>query len=186
MSNESLDISPELQRSLERFYYREARLQDNRQYQQWLGLLTEDISYTVPARVNVMVDNRERGNEHMISVERELEGLGEEGCPIREESYVHLMIRAERAFKMNSWSEHPPARTRRLVSNVELMEQDGKTYSVLNNFLLHYARPGSDSFLYSGQRRDTLRLDEEEFRICRREVILDYADIDYPTLGLLF
>jgi 3-phenylpropionate/cinnamic acid dioxygenase small subunit len=186
MSDIACVASPAQQRALEAFYYREARLLDNRQYRQWLALVTEDILYRLPSRVNVQVDNRQRGEEQMISVERELEGADSMGCPIREETYVHLMLRVERAFKVNSWSENPPARTRRIIGNVELMAHSGDDYSVLSNFHLHYARPGSASFLYSGQRRDVLLAAGTGYKIRRREVILDYADIALPTLGLLF
>ena len=186
MSSAALITSPARQRALEAFYYREARLLDNRQYRQWLDLVSEDMGYVLPGRVNVQVDNCQRGEEHMISVERELEGADSMGCPIREETYMHLMLRVERAYKINSWSENPPARTRRIVGNVELMARSGDELSVLSNFHLHYARPGSDSFLYGGQRRDLLLANGDEFRLRRREVILDYADISLPTLGLLF
>ena len=187
MSDMAIATNPEQQRALERFYFREARLLDNRQYQQWLTLVTEDIQYRLPARVNVQVDNRERGTEQMISVERELEGADSMGCPIREENYIHLMLRVERAFKINSWSENPPARTRRIVGNVELMHRSGERHTVLSNFHLYYSRPGSASFLYSGQRRDVLlAANTDDFRLQQREVILDYADIDLPTLGLFF
>lgn len=178
--------SPEEQRALERFYFHEARLLDNRQYQQWLALLSPDISYQLPARTNIMVDNRQRGSEAMISVERELEGAESLGCPLREESYVHLMLRVERAFKINSWSENPPARTRRIIGNIELMFRDAQALQVTSNFHLYYARPGSADYLYSGQRRDTLIAEDDFFRLRRREVVLDYADINFPTLGLLF
>jgi 3-phenylpropionate/cinnamic acid dioxygenase small subunit len=186
MSNLSIITTPEQQRALERFYFHEARLLDNRQYQQWLALVAEDVSYEIPSRVNRQVDNRERGNEHMISVERELEGVDSMGCPLRQEGYIHLMLRVERAFKMNSWSENPPPRTRRIVGNVELMAEQGDELSVVSNFHLYYARPGSDNHLYAGQRRDTLLRGEDGFRIRRREVILDYANVDQPTVGLLF
>jgi 3-phenylpropionate/cinnamic acid dioxygenase small subunit len=186
MSSAALLTSPAQQRALEAFYYREARLLDNRQYRQWLDLVSEDICYLLPARVNVQVDNRQHGEEHMISVERELEGADSMGCPIREETYMHLMLRVERAYKINSWSENPPARTRRIIGNIELMARGGDELSVLSNFHMHYARPGSASFLYSGQRRDLLLASGDEFRLRRREVILDYADISLPTLGLLF
>jgi 3-phenylpropionate/cinnamic acid dioxygenase small subunit len=139
----------------------------------------------MPSRINLMVDNRERGSEEMISVERELEGTESMGCPVREEAYVHLMVRVERAFKINSWSENPPARTRRIVGNIELMKRDGNEWHVLSNFHLYYARPGSRNFIYSGQRRDTLLAAKEGFRIRRREVVMDYATIDVPTLGLI-
>ena len=95
MSAGQAALTPELQMSIEQFYYREARLLDNRQYQSWLGLCREDISYSMPARTNPLVDNREQGNEAMISVERELEGIDSDGCPIRDENYIYLMLRVE-------------------------------------------------------------------------------------------
>lgn len=186
MSELSLVTSPEEQRALERFYFHEARLLDARQYQQWLQLLSPEIRYSVPARTNPAVDNRQRGQEDMISLERELERSQGMGLPLREEQYVHLVLRVERAYKANSWAENPPARTRRLVGNVELMARDGQELSILSNFHLFFARPGSRDFLYCGQRRDRLLADGDGFRILRREVVLDYADIDYPTVGLLF
>jgi 3-phenylpropionate/cinnamic acid dioxygenase small subunit len=185
MSSLSMQASPEQQRALERFYFHEARLLDNRQYQQWLALVDQEISYLMPSRINLLVNNRERGDEAMISVERELEDADSMGCPIREETYIHLMVRVERAFKVNSWSENPPARTRRLVGNIELMAIKGDDWTVLSNFHLYYARPGNESCMYSGQRRDTLVRSDEGYRIRRREVVMDYADIEVPTLGLL-
>ena len=185
MSHLSLEITPEQQRELERFYFHEARLLDNRQYLQWLALLSQDVLYLIPARVNVQVNNRERGEEDMISVEHELEGADSMGCPHREENYILLMLRAQRAYKINSWSEHPPARTRRIVGNIELMARQVDSLSVLSNFHLYYTRSGNENVMYSGQRRDTLLATAEGFRIARREVVLDYANIELPTLGLL-
>lgn len=186
MSNVAFETTPEQQRSLERFYHYEARLLDNRQYQQWLKLITEDVNYVMPSRVNVQVDNRDRGGEGIISIERELENADSMGCPIREENYVHLMLRAERAYKVNSWSENPPARTRRIIGNVELMDVKGSEYQVINNFHLYYARPGSENFIYSGQRRDLLLEEDSSYKLKRREIIMDYSSIEVPTLGLLF
>lgn len=179
-------VTPELQLSVEQFYYQEARLLDSRQYQQWFALVTEELRYIVPSRVNVMVNNRERGNEDMISVERELEGADSDGCPLREEGYLQMMVRVERAFKMNSWSENPPARTRRLVSNVEILADEDNALKVISNFHMHYARPGNNNYLYAGQRRDTLCRVDGHYKIAHREVVLDYANIDYPTVGLFF
>ncbi len=185
-----IPVSPERQRALERFYFYEARLLDSRQYQQWLALVSESVRYTLPARTNPLVDNRLRGEEHMISVDSELESTDSAGCPIREESYVHLMLRVERAYKINSWAENPPARTRRIVGNVELMSESSSGLEVWSNFHLHYARPGSADTTLAGQRRDLLdpvgdSAEGPGFQLLRREVILDYADINAPTLGLL-
>lgn len=184
--NSTVTITPELQLSLEQFYFQEARLLDSRQYQQWLGLLAEDIQYLMPSRINVPIDNRQHGTEEMIGVEQELETTDSMGCPIREENFIHLSIRAERAYKINSWSENPPARTRRIIGNIELINAETDKLTVYSNFHLYYARPGSENFIYSGQRRDTLQKMEDSYKIKHREIIMDYSNIDVPTLGLLF
>ena len=186
MNENPIKTSPQQQLELEQFYYAEARLLDNRQFQQWLALLSEDIQYIVPSRPNLQVDNRQRGTEEMISVERELEDAASMGCPLREENLILLSVRVERAYKMNSWSENPPARTRRIVGNVELMQEDAGRLCVISNFHLHYSRPGCNNVLYSGQRRDTLLAQDHGYKIAHRVVVMDYATIEAPTMGLLF
>jgi 3-phenylpropionate/cinnamic acid dioxygenase small subunit len=178
------ELTPQLQLSLEQFYYREARLLDNRQYQTWLELCLPEIRYSMPARSNPLVDNREQGDENMIAIERELEGIESDGCPIRDENYAYLMLRVDRSFKMNAWAENPPARTRRLVGNVELQDITGDHLSVWSNFHLHYSRPGLRDYLYAGQRRDVLVESGRDYKIAQREIIMDMADINLPTLGL--
>ena len=177
-------VTPEQQLSVEQWYYREARLLDNRQYQTWLSLCCEDISYSMPARTNPLVNNREQGNESMISVQRELEDIDSDGCPIRDENIAYLLLRVERSFKMNAWAENPPARTRRIVGNVEIITSAGEDLDILSNFQLFYSRPGSADFIYAGQRRDKLRRVDGDYRIARREIVMDMANINVPTLGL--
>jgi len=175
----------ERQFSVEQFYYREARFLDSRQYRQWLALVSTDIHYLMPSRANPQVDNRQRDSEALISVENELERSEGMGSPLREERYAHLYVRVERAYKINSWAENPPARTRRIVGNVEVLEDDGGLLSVISNFHLYYARPGSSDFIYSGQRNDRLMSVDDGYRIVRREIVMDYATIHLPTLSLL-
>ena len=179
-------ISPQQQMSVEQFYFHEARLLDSRQYQQWLTLLSEDIQYVMPSRHNAMIDNRQRGKEAMISIDHELDTAESMGCPLREENFLILSVRVERAYKMNSWSENPPARTRRIVGNVEVLSCSDEQLSVISNFHLHYSRPGNATTLYSGQRRDTLIPLEDSYKVSQRTVIMDYATIEAPTMGLLF
>lgn len=177
-------VTPELQHEIEQFYYREARLLDGREYKKWLALCSEDIRYTMPSRTNPLVDNALRGTEEMLSVERELEGSESDGTPIRNETHVYLALRVERCFKANSWSENPPARTRRIIGNVEITGREAERLSVLSNFHLFYSRPGSADFLYAGQRRDVLVRSAESLLIAQREIVMDLANIEYPTLGL--
>ncbi len=186
MARDPGSVTPELQQEVEQFYYREARLLDGREYQTWLALCTEDVRYVMPARGNPLVDNAERGQQSMISVERELEAPDSEGLPVRDESHPYLAMRVQRAYAPNSWAENPPARTRRIVGNVEIHEVSDDQLAVTSNFHLFYSRPGCESYLYAGQRRDVLRRGEGGLRIASREIVMDLADIAYPTLGLFF
>ena len=72
------------------------------------------------------------------------------------------------------------------MGNVELLARERDALTVQSNFHLYWARPGNESVIYSGARRDLLRPREDGFGIAQRDVILDYADIELPTLGLLF
>ena len=184
MLADSTPISPELQQAVEQFYYREARLLDDRRYQSWLALCSENIRYVMPARTNPLVDNSLRGKESMISVESELEGVESDGTPLRDETYPVLALRVDRSFKANAWAENPPARTRRIVGNVEILDVEEMRLSAISAFHLFYSRPGSANFLYAGQRRDVLLRNPDGFRIESREIVMDMADIEYPTLGL--
>ncbi|MEM8500794.1 MAG: aromatic-ring-hydroxylating dioxygenase subunit beta [Pseudomonadota bacterium] len=183
---ETINSRIELQYRIEQFYYREAQLLDDRQFQQWLALLDEHIQYVMPSRFNVQVDNRMRDQEAMLDISRELEGQDSAGSPLREENILHLSMRVQRAYKINSWAENPPARTRRLVSNVRIGKNQSGSASVVSNFILYFARPGSANFTYSGERRDLLTESDDSFKITKRTVLMDYSDIEYPTMGLLF
>ncbi len=170
---------------IEQFYYAEARLLDDRLFKQWLGLLTPDVRYTLPTRHTPLPDPEARGEEGMYDPERELSRELE--APYRDENLLTLSIRADRAYKVNSWSDNPAPRTRRFVSNVFAEPaEDPDDYRVLSNFLLSYSRHGKDNFIYTGQRRDRLRRVEGELRIARREVVMDWNVVVAPSLGLFF
>ena len=184
MGSEPNPVGAEIQHAVEQFYYREARLLDGRQYQAWLGLCSETIRYVMPARTNPLVDNAARDDESMISIERELDGVESDGTPIRDETYPVLALRVQRSFKANAWAENPPARTRRIIGNVEIEDLEEGRLSAISAFHLFYSRPGSANFLYAGQRRDVLRRTQGGFKIENREIVMDMSDIEYPTLGL--
>jgi len=170
---------------VQQFYYREARLLDNRQYQSWLGLLTDDLDYRIPSRFIPTPDPQQRGTEAYHAVDNELERGGPYQAPLRVENVFTLAIRADRAFKVNAWADNPPPRTRRFITNVEVFKTaDG--YQTYNNFMMTYSRHDNANFTYSGQRRDTLREVDGELKISRREVIHDWNVMAIPTMGLFF
>jgi len=182
-----LAIDRDLAFEVERFYYREARLLDERRFREWLALVTPDVTYTIPVRYTAMVPPERRGKDDMHDPAAEISGPG--GNAFREENHLTLSIRVDRAYKVNSWSDNPAPRTRRFVGNVQL-EPGDEPGSLLahSNLLLAYSRHGDDNYTYTAGRRDLLRRAEGEgdFRIARREVILDWNVIVAPSVGLFF
>lgn len=168
---------------ISQFYFHEARLLDERQYQQWLALLTQDVAYTVPARHTPFVDPAKRETEDLLNVAQETSSGLEP--PFRDDNHLTLSIRVMRAFKLNSWTDNPPARTRRFVSNIEAVE-DGDGFDVCSNLLLSFSRYGQDNHIYTGSRRDHLRNTEQGLKIARRVVLLDWNVITGPSVGLIF
>lgn len=182
-----MDIDRDLNFRVEQFYYREARLLDERQFQQWFDLVDPGIEYSMPGRFVAQPDPRDQGEECYLSTDRELDrAMGGDGSPIRLDAYMDMVIRASRPFNARAWAESPPPRTRRLISNVEAHSRDDGTLEALSNFFMFYSHVGADNHLYTGGRRDILREDDGEFRILKREVITDWDLITVPTLALIF
>lgn len=177
---------PQLQFEVEQFYYHEADLLDERQYQTWLALITDDLVYLMPGRASVQGDIALRGKEAFLASEAEFEGEGVNSLPLREENAMIMAFRAQRACKPQAWASNPPARTRRSVSNVRIELLGENSYQVKSNLLLYYSRHRDDNHIYSGQRIDTLRRVDGVLKIARREIRLDWNVIDAPTVGLFF
>lgn len=169
------------------FYYREARLLDERCYQQWLALVDESIEYTVPLRYVPMPDQQLQETEGFLAVDRELvRPEGNSGSPLRHDRYIELLIRTMRPYKRNSWSESPPPRTRRHISNIEVELIGDKAYRVYSNFQLFYSHNAADNHTYHGCRRDIIKETEDHLRIFKREVITDWNNVTAPTMALIF
>jgi 3-phenylpropionate/cinnamic acid dioxygenase small subunit len=179
------NISLQLVHDIQQFYFREARLLDERQYQQWLSLLTEDVVYRVPARHTPFLDTAKRETEALLDIAQDISSGMEP--PWRDDNFLTLSIRVMRSFKMNSWTDNPPARTTRLVSNIEINTGDAEDVLLTrSNVLIAYSRYGMDNHTYTGRRQDTLRHTSAGWKICRREVLLDWNVITGPSVGLFF
>ena len=185
MSGKSSDV--QMISRVEQFYYREARLLDERCFQQWFKLVDESIEYSIPTRFVPQPDPRQQDTEAFLSVDRELERAdGGRGSPIRHDRYLETFARTFRAFKTNAWAESPPPRTRRFISNIEVETLLDDTYRVFSNFQMFYSHRGADNHTYTGGRRDILKEVEGDFRLCKREVIIDWDIITAPTMALIF
>lgn len=161
----------DLHRRCEQFLYREAACLDDGRLHDWLALLTDDVEYRVPRRLE-----RERGSEQ----------------PTRSEDAYHfrddrgtLETRVQRYDHEYAWAENPPSRTRRFVSNVRVEELGDDEFEVTSNLLLYRDRgDGADHDLLVGERIDCLRLVDGELKLAERVVDLDQPVI--PSKNLSF
>lgn len=172
---------------VEQFYYREARLLDERCLQQWLGLVDEAMEYSMPSRFVPQPDPKLQDTEAFLSVDRELD---RDASPLRSDGAMGTFARTFRGYKMNGWSESPPPRTRRMISNVEVVALDDDRYETYSNFNMFYSnssiRNGADNHMFTGRRRDVLKDVDGDFKIVKREVVLDMDLITVPTVALIF
>jgi 3-phenylpropionate/cinnamic acid dioxygenase small subunit len=174
-------VSHERLHSVEQFLYREARLLDDRRFRDWLNLLTDDISYTMPTRHNRLRD----GPNEQWEIDKELDEL----C-FFDENRASLNARVERFYSGMAWAEDPPSRTRHFITNVELPDGDGhEEVQVFSNFLLYRSRLEGlegDQDIFTGRREDTLRLVDGCWKLARRRIITDAIVINAQNLSVFF
>ncbi len=154
------------------FLYREAELLDSGRQPEWLDLLTEDITYRMPVRVNV-----KRGSGSGISEDTE----------IFSDNLASLRVRVNKLSTEYAWAETPPSRTRHHVSNVRVKEagRDGEL-DVASYILVYRNRADSPSAdIFSGERQDVLRKIDGSWRLAKRTIILDQAVIGARHLAIL-
>jgi dibenzofuran dioxygenase beta subunit len=151
--------TPELQRAVEQFLYREARLLDDGELRVWLDLFAEDARYWMPARET-------RAN-------RAEELRGEEELAIFDDDKAFLKARIDRIEGGLAHAEEPRSRTRHFVSNVEVREAADGELDVACNILVYQSRLERTECVYVGRREDRLRCVGSDFRIARRKIVLD-------------
>src|SRR3954451_25461219 len=93
------------------FLYREAELLDERRYEEWLGLLADDIRYWMPMRRNVKYGETER------EFTRETEDIN-----WFDEGKDTLTRRVRQIQTGIHWAEEPQSRISHMVSNVQLLD----------------------------------------------------------------
>jgi ethylbenzene dioxygenase beta subunit len=157
---------------VEHLYY-EAELLDTTQFEVWLGLLTEDLEYRMPARLNV----RDRTNPGFSAT-----------TDIFADNLASLTVRIHRLRTNFAWSEDPPSRTRHLITNVRVQETETPLeLSVRSNFLLYRTRAEqTEPDLFAGERQDTFRSVEGAWRLARRLILLDQTIVNARHLSIIF
>jgi p-cumate 2,3-dioxygenase beta subunit len=149
---------------VEDFLYREAALLDAWQLDDWLALLTEDATYRVPSN-----------DAPSSSPDQALFMIADDARRISE--------RVKRLQDRNAHAEFPHSRTRRMISNVRIVERGETEISVEANFVVYRHRRNDDVRTYVGLYRHVLRLTPQGLRIAQRSAILDAMELG--AMGLV-
>lgn len=162
------------QHEVEQFYYRESALLDAHDYGAWLELFSDDTHYFMPLRRTVSRKDADREFTRPGQV-----ALFDDTKPL-------LKMRVDKLLTGRSWSEDPPSRTRRLITNVRVLSDDGRELEVASNFHLYRTRLKSEEDSWIGSRSDVLRRHANSFLIARREIRLEQTVILSRNLSNFF
>jgi p-cumate 2,3-dioxygenase beta subunit len=143
---------------VEDFLYREAALLDEWRLEEWLQLLTDDATYAVPPNDRPNADSKDT-------------------LFILADDIVRIRERIKRLMSPECHAEYPHSRTRRFVTNVRIVEQNGDHVTVAANFICHRYRRYERIREYTGAYRYVLKRVGGDLRIKDRRVVLDAHEL---------
>lgn len=154
-----MDIA-KIQREVERFLYREARLLDSLKFHEWLALFTDDAQYRMPTIENVQ--NLERAYEsddlHFGYFNDDKQGLA---------------LRVSQLDTGLRHAEVPPSLTERFITNILAEPSEARDeVNVYSNFLVYQVRHGRHETSFTGRREDRLRRAKPGWKIASRTIIM--------------
>lgn len=162
------------QYEVEQFFFHEAALLDAHRYEEWVALFANDTHYFVPIR-------RTKSRRELAG---EFTQPGE--MAFFDENKTHLEGRVKKLLTGRSWSEDPPSRTRRLISNIRVTGDDGDHLAVESNFHIYRTRLKSEEDSWIGSRHDRLRRVGDSFQIAKRFVYLEQTVLLARNLSSFF
>lgn len=158
----------DLMREIEDFLHLEADLLDERHFDAWLELFSDDVRYWMPIRKNLPFDQAHRD----ITDEDDVAWI--------DDDKTTLAKRVKQIQTGIHWAEEPLSRTSHMVSNIRLaapadLLAEGSSALVRCRFLVHRNRLETETDFFVGRREDTLRRVGGGLRIARRKIIIDQS-----------
>ena len=170
-----------LKQEIEEFLYDEAELLDQRNFKEWLDILSDDLIYFMPIRRNVKFGaHNEKENTR-------------EGYDISwfEEDKRTLSKRIDQIHTGKHWAEEPLSRVSRMITNIQLQNvkptmQKPYEVGIKSRFLIYQNRSETECNTFYGKRSDILRLESGGWKLIRREIILDQNILMAKNLSIFF
>ena len=164
-----------LRAEVEDFLYAEAELLDERQFEAWLDLFTDDASYCMPIRRNIAYKNWADENTR----------AGRDICWF-DETKDTLRKRVQQLATGVHWAEEPVSRVCHVVSNVRVSAVGEEGVRVSSCFIVYRNRLDAETDIFAGRRRDLLRQVRGQWRIAAREILLEQSVLLAKNLTLFF
>lgn len=166
-----------LQHEIEQFYYAEASMLDDCDFDSWAGLLHRQIRYFMPIRSN------------RIQREKSLEYTRDDESAHFDEDYESLQGRLRKVKSDVGWSENPASRTRHIIGNVVISSgstSDG--LKVTSSFLVYRNRLERQVDIFAGYRDDELlrSSDDGKLKIRNRTIYIDQSTVLANNLSFFF
>ncbi|WP_052097259.1 3-phenylpropionate/cinnamic acid dioxygenase subunit beta [Achromobacter sp. RTa] len=164
---------------VQRFMHHEADLLDHREFDAWLELLDEDISYRMPLTRNVRRDAMAQ------------EYSGKSDAAWFDEGIDTLRQRVAQIRTGIHWAEEPASRVSHLVTNIRVLEVTpdeggGERVRVRSRFLIYQNRLQAEVSLFVGKREDVLRRRDGRWKVLSREIHLDQNVLLSKALTIFF
>ena len=165
-----------LAQEVHEFLYAEADLLDERRYEEWLDLLTDDVAYWVPIRRNVQFGHWDTENTRQG---RDMNWFDEGKSTLR--------LRIKQITSGVHWAEEPSPRVSRLISNVHAIRatpslEDPEEVSVKYRILIYRNKLADSTDIFAGKREDVLRKADGQWKICKRTMLLDQSVLLAATM----
>ena len=143
-----------LREEVQKFLYAEAELLDKWSLEEWLALFCDDCEYLVPS---LDLEQGEGADVALFLVA---------------DDHQRLASRVHQLLGRSAWVENPRSRTRRLVTNVQAVEEDGIIRASANFAVWRFRGDVRDTFVGSYEFV-LVRATDSSFRIQRRVATLD-------------
>lgn len=155
--------------TVQNFMAVEAKLLDERRYDEWLEMLDEDIVYHVPIReARIAFADEHAGGGYRINDVRSL-----------------VETRVKRLNSGQAWAEISPSRTLRLVGSLLVESRVGDIIRCESALIIYRQRGHDDpGELIPVRRQDQLKVAPDGVKLLRRDAFITEVVLTTPNLGV--
>lgn len=177
MTQSAVRARPEDRNALRDFLYEEARLLDMPDPKAWLALLADDIHYYMPSQPSRYRRYREKTP-------------AQDNLALYDDNLEMLQRRVARMVHPTAWSEDPPTRSVRQVTNIEAFELssigNATGWTVFSAIAIYRSRNEADNDLVFARRQDLIQMRSGSLRLVKRNITLSQNTLLSKNLNVFF